>query len=491
MRPRAAVVGAGAGGMCAAALLAKQGYDVTVFEKNRTHGGRARTFSEKGFRFDMGPSWYLMPEVFESYFRIFGWRTSDYFRLKRLDPYYRVFYEDGTVVDITSDPVHNRNVFESLEHRSSQKLQEYLENAKSIYSIAMGKFIMRSYDSLLSVLDPSLVSGVLRLGLHRSLDSYVSQYFTSAKIAKIMEYTSVFLGTDPRSTPAMYCIMSHVDQGLGVWYPEGGIGRLMDAFRELAESQGARFKFNAEVERIEVEGGRVKGVRVNGKLYEADVVLVNADYEHADQHLLAPQYRTYSKSYWESRTLGPSGFIVFLGIRKRLPSLAHHSLFFADDWNAHFDDIFRHKRWPKNPSYYVKCTSKDDPSVAPKGCENVFIFVPVAPGLADSDRARESYFRKVLAHFEKYVARDEVAKHIIVKRIYSQRDFASDYNAYMGNALGLAHTLFQTAMFRPRISSPKVKGLYYAGHYTHPGVGLPMVVLAAQIAATEIAEREK
>jgi 1-hydroxy-2-isopentenylcarotenoid 3,4-desaturase len=479
------VVGAGFGGLAAAALLARDGFDVTVLEKNEQAGGRARVYNAGGFIFDMGPSWYLMPEVFERFFAEFGRKPEGYYDLIRLNPMYRVFYGPNDFLDVPSELGKTMELFAQTEKGGFRKLKRYLRQAKSQYDTAMGEFIYKEYRSLFDFLSPKLISAGLRLHMFDDLDSFVRRFFRSEKLIKILEYNSVFLGGSPKNTPALYSLMSHVDLNLGVWYPVGGLGKTVFAMQKNAEDVGAKFLFNQNVINISVVSNKAKSVVTDKGVFEADIVVVDADYHHAETKLLDKEHQTYSESYWSRRVLAPSAFILYLGVGKKLPGLRHHNLFFDSDWQRHFNSIFRSPKWPDNPSYYVNCPSKTDDSVAPEGCENLFILVPVAAGLQDSDELREEYCDKIIAHLESLLG-ESIRDSVIFKRIFSQKDFEADYNAYKGNALSLSHTLFQTAYFRPHHKSKKVANLYYVGQYTHPGVGVPMSIISSQIVCHSI-----
>lgn len=477
---RVCVVGAGFSGLAVAALLAKKGYDVTVFEKNEQAGGRARVYKTAGFVFDMGPSWYLMPEVFENFFSVFGKKPEDYYKLVRLNPMYRVFYDRSDFLDVPAELGKVMELFAGIEENGYMKLRLYLKQAESNYDVAMKYFIYRDYSSVFSILSPKIIFNGFRLRLFSSLDSLVRRFFSNGKLIKLLEYNSVFLGGSPKNTPALYSIMSHVDLNLGVWYPLGGLGKVVEGIQKVAEEQGAKFVFDCSVLSISVGEGRVKGVVTDKGFFDADVVVVSADYHHAETRLLEPHYQSYPEDYWRKKVVAPSAFLIYLGLCKKIEGLRHHNLFFDSNWDNHFNSIFQLHTWPENPSYYVNCPSKTDDSVAPEGSENLFILVPVAPGLVDSDELRESYCEKIIKHLESLLG-ENIRDSIVFKRIFSHRDFIVDYNSYKGTALGLSHTLFQTAFFRPRHRSRKVKNLYYVGHYTHPGVGVPMAIVSAHI----------
>jgi phytoene desaturase len=481
---RVVVIGAGVGGLASAALLAREGFRVTLLEKNDSVGGRARMWKEKGFTFDMGPSWYLMPEVFENFFGIFGRSREQYYRLEELSPFYRVFFHPEDWVNITSERRQVLDLFESFEAGGAGRLERYLERAKYKYEVAMKEFLYKDYRSMFDFLNARMLIEGTRLNVLGRLDRSVRRYFTDRRARQILEYAMVFLGTNPQAAPALYSIMSHVDLNLGVHYPIGGLSAVSAGIAKLAEEQGVEIRLNAEVKRIEVEGssGRATRVATPEHEVEADVVLVNADYPHSEMNLLGRDYQTLPGKYWKRRVFAPSMFILYLGLNKSLKNLVHHNLYFSEDWNEHFDTIFKVPSWPQEPCFYISCISKTDPEMAPKGHENLFVLVPVAPGLEDGEIFRERYADQVIEHVEKIIG-EQFRSSIVVRRIFSHRDFISDYNAYAGTALGLAHTLNQTAFFRPAFRSKKVKNLYYAGQYTHPGVGVPMVLIAAQVAA--------
>jgi len=479
------VIGAGFGGMAAAALLAKDGHDVTILEKNDQPGGRAIVWNEKGFAFDMGPSWYLMPDVFEKFFAEFGKKPEDYYKLIRLNPAYRVFFDKDEIVDISPDLEKNFQLFERYQPGGQEQFKKYLTAAEYQYKIAMSEFIYKEYRHLWDFFSLRLLSKGSKLHIFTSLDKYAQRYITDPKLRKILEYTMVFLGGTPFDTPALYSLMSHVDFNLGVWYPDGGFGALARGFQRLAKEQGVTFEFESEVEKIQVSGNKVTGVKTSKGTMNADVVIANADYHHVETNLLDQQNQTYTQQYWEKRAIAPSALLMYLGVEGKIKSFAHHNLYFAPQWQDHFNTIFHEPKWPEDPSYYVSCPSKTDHSVAPKEDENLFILVPVAAGLQDTEKTREKYFTKIMNHLESLTG-ENMKDRLVVKRLFAHNDFTKQYHAYKGTALGLAHTLGQTAIFRCSHQSKKVKGLYYTGHYTHPGIGVPMVVISSQIITRQL-----
>ena len=488
-RKKVIIVGSGFGGLAAAGLLAHDGHDVTVIEKNEQAGGRASVWKKDGFTFDMGPSWYLMPDVFEKYFAEFGKKPQDYMELVRLDPSYRVFFSENDFVDISADLDKNLELFEKLEPGAKEKMKEYLELSKYEYEIAMKDFIYKDYKHLTDFFKPKLIVQGTKLHMFEKLDGFAQRFFKSEKIRKILEYTIVFLGGSPYDSPALYSLMSHVDFNMGVWFPKNGMGKLVEAMHKIAEEQGAKFVFNEPVEKILIENGKAVGVKTSKKEYDADIVVVNADYAWAEMNIVDKKYRSYSDKYWDKRKIAPSAYLLFLGLDKPIKRFIHHNLYFHPQWVNHFDDIFKDPKWPKDFSYYVSCITKTDPKTAPKGCENVFVLIPVAPGLKDDEKTREKYYNKTIEHME-MLAGENLRDHVIVKRIFAHNDFSNRYNAYKGTALGLAHTLMQTAIFRPKHESKKVKNLYYTGHYNHPGIGVPMVIISSQILANIIKSKK-
>lgn len=479
------VIGGGIGGLATAALLGKKGYDVTLLEKNDRLGGRAMVYKEKGFTFDLGPSWYLMPDVFERFFALFDKKPEDFYTLKRLDPQYRVFFSSDHHVDIHKDLNKNLAVFDSLAKGSGALVKDYLDIAKYQYEVAMDRFVYKNYDSVVDILDPRLMMEGTKLKLFTSLNAFVSQYTESDKIKKILQYTTVFLGGSPQNTPAFYSIMSHIDFHLGVFYPQGGIGTIITALEKLCRAQGVKIELNQDVTNITVKDGKAQEVQTKDKAYPADIVISNADYPFTEMYLLPPRYHTYTKSYWERKTMAPSAFLMYLGIKGKVEKLQHHTLFFADKWEEHFTQIFDSPDWPNDPSYYVCCPSKTDSDVAPTGHENVFVLVPVASGLEDTPEIREHFSNQVLSHLESLVG-ESIKDRLVIKKIHAHNDFSELYHAYKGTALGLAHTLFQTAILRPKNRSPKVPNLYYVGQYTNPGIGLPMCLISAELTSQRV-----
>jgi len=483
-----AVIGSGFSGLSAACFLAKEGFDVTVLEKNESAGGRARKFSSHGFTFDMGPSWYWMPEVFEKFFRHFGKSPSDYYSLTRLDPSYRIVYSKDDYLDIPAGGENLCAVFDRLEPGSGTQLKRFLEEGKYKYDIGINQLVHKPGLSLGELLDFNLVKGAFQLHVFQSISAYIRKFFTHPKLIQLLEFPVLFLGATPENTPALYSLMNYADMSLGTWYPMGGMHKVIEAMVQLATELGVKFEFNSLVNALKMNSKNAKGVVVNGTFRSFDYIVASADYHHVEQHLLPASHRQYSEKYWSNRVMAPSSLIFYLGINKKIEGLLHHTLFFDQDFKQHANEIYENPQWPSAPQFYISCTSKTDPTVAPEGCENIFILIPVAPGLDDREETREKYFDSVLQRLENLVGQS-IREHIIFKRSYAHRDFIHDYNAFKGNAYGLANTLWQTANLKPSIVNNKVQNLFYTGQLTVPGPGVPPSIISGEVVATELIKR--
>ncbi|MDM7921576.1 MAG: phytoene desaturase family protein [Pyrinomonadaceae bacterium] len=484
MSKKVVVVGAGIGGLGAAGLFAKKGYEVTVLEKNANLGGRANIFETKGFKFDMGPSWYLAPDLFEHYFNLLGEKVEDHLDLVRLTPSYRIFFRnDPERVDIHSDIAVDSATFESIEPGSSEKLQAYLKQSEYQYGVATQHFMYKNYDTVFDFFNKRVMTEGQKLSVFSKMHSFVSRFFKSRKLQQVMEYTMVFLGTSPYDAPALYNLMSHMDFNQGVFYPQGGFYELIKALARVAEKNGATLRTNSPVAEIVVENGETRGVRLeSGETIEADIVISNADMWHTETKLLPQRWQSYPEKYWNKRTMAPSAFIMYLGVSEKLPNLIHHNLLFSEDWRKNFDDIYKDPKLPDEPSLYICAPSVTDPSVAPDGKENLFILVPIASGLELSEDQKNAYADRVLGIIERDMNLPGLREKIEYQRIYTISDFLSDYNALKGTALGLAHTIWQTAIFRPKNQSKKVKNLFYVGAGTNPGIGTQICLISAELA---------
>lgn len=482
---KVAVIGGGLGGLATACYLAKDGFDVTIYEKNNIVGGRATYFVEKGHYFDMGPSWYWIPQFFEKFFADFGKKTTDYYELIHLDPSYRVFFEKEDFIDIPADLEDFKKIIEEIEPGSAVKLEKILADGKQMLDIAIDKFLYRSYGSILDMLVPEIAIEGVKKGAFFSLESLIKKNFKNEKLRKLVTWHALFLGASPKNLPSLYSFMLNVDFIMGTWYPKGGMYKVIEAATSLAAELGVKIVTNCEVAKINVVNGKTNGFYTTDREFiEADIIAANADYQHVETKLLDAQWQTIPEKKWNHKTISPSTVLFYIGIDTKLKNSLHHNYFFSlDTWDDHFDSLFGKKRWPAGvPSYYYHATSKTDPASAPKNGESIFVLVPVASGLDDTDEKREELFNRILDHLE-VLTETPIRKHITVKKIISHRDQTALYNAYLGNNFGLAQTLFQTGAFRPYNQSRKVSNLFYVGHYTHPGIGLPMVIISGKVTA--------
>ncbi|WP_026897846.1 phytoene desaturase family protein [Daejeonella oryzae] len=480
-----AVIGSGFAGLAAAALLAKKGFDVSIYEKNDQPGGRARVWEKDGFRFDMGPSWYWMPDVFENYFALFGKKVSDYYNLIRLDPGYRIYFAEDDVMDIPAGMKELEELFESLEKGSALKLRAFLKQAEYKYKVGMGQYVFRPSHSITEFIDLRLIRESFRIQMLTSMSKHVRSIFKNEKLIKLLEFPVLFLGATPQNTPAMYSMMNYADLSLGTWYPQGGMNEIVKAMVSVAEEAGVKFLLNEEVLRIDVKNAKASGIETNTGFYAADMVIANADYQHVDQKLLEKPYQSYSPKYWDSRTLSPSSLLFYIGLNRKVEGIKHHNLFFDEDFELHAQEIYTKPAWPSKPLFYVSCTSQTDPEVAPENNENLFFLMPIAPALKDDDATREYYFDLMISRFEKLTGQS-IRDAIIVKRSYALDDFSKDFHSFKGNAYGLANTLSQTAFFKPKMRSKKVQNLFFTGQLTVPGPGVPPSIISGQVVAAEV-----
>lgn len=483
------VIGAGFAGIAAATCLAHEGLKVKVLEKNSQAGGRARAFFHEGFTFDMGPSWYWMPDVFEAYFARFGKKPDDYYDLVRLDPSYSVIFGKDDSLALSASLEALKAQFEEIEKGSAAKLSAFLAQAQKKYEIGMKQWVFKPGQSVREFMHLSVLRDLFKLDLLTSMKSHVGQHFSNEKLIRIMEFPVLFLGQTAEKIPALYSLMNYADMVLGTWYPMGGMYKIIEGMMALAREKGVEFEFDTEVSEILVEDRRAKAVMTkNGKAYDADFVVAGADYHHVDTKLLPPAYRNYSDSYWDDRTLAPSSLLFYLGVNKKLKGLKHHNLFFDAPLEPHAEAIYGKASWPENPLFYVCCPSVTDKSVAPEGHENLFILIPLAPGLHDPDEKREAYYHKIMERLET-ITGQSIREHVVYKRSYAHRDFMADYHAFKGNAYGLANTLEQTAVLKPKLKSKKLDNLYYAGQLTVPGPGVPPSLISGQIVAKEVIQQ--
>jgi phytoene desaturase len=482
------VIGGGVAGLASAATLARDGYEVDLFDKNSGPGGRATIMRKEGFTFDMGPSWYWMPQVFEDFFSSMGSSVSDHYELERLDPSYKVFFGPDEVIDMPADWETLKEVFESIEIGASVQLERYMKEAAYKYKVGMEEFVWKPGKSVMEFAHWKVLKSVFRLDMFTSVQKHVGKYFKDRRLRQIMEFPVLFLGAAPSDTPALYSLMNYADLKLGTWYPKGGMYEISKAMASVAEESGARLHFNAEVEKILTEDHRASGVQLKGgETHLADGMIGGADYHHIDQVLLPKEHRQYSPKYWDRRKMAPSSLLFYLGIDSTIPKLRHHNLFFDEDFDQHAHIIYKTKQWPDKPLFYACCPSKTDPSVAPEGKENLFLLIPLPPDLKDNEERSEQLFDFMMDKLASYTG-FEVRDHIQYKKSFAMKDFKSAYHSFKGNAYGLANTLDQTAIFKPAMHHKSLKNLLFSGQLTNPGPGLPPSIISGRLAAAELSD---
>lgn len=480
-----AIIGSGFSGLSAAAYSAKQGHEIHVFEKNSSLGGRARKFTtENGYVFDMGPSWYWMPDIIENFFTDFNKKTSDYFKLIPLNPQFEMVFSDDTM-QIPHDYNEMKNLFETTEKGAGKRLDDFMNDAQYKYEVGMKEFVNKPCHSWFEFVSPKIAKSALKLDLLSNFHRFVRKYFKDPKLIMLMEFPVIFLGAAPKDIPALYSLMNYGGYKLGTWYPMGGFSKIIDAMADVAKEQGVHFHVNSNIDSIKIDKNKATAVSVNGKDIEFDTVIASSDYHHTENNLIAKEYRNYSEDYWKKRTFAPSCLIYYLGFKEKIPNLKHHTLFFENDLDLHTTEIYEDKKWPTKPLFYVCCPSKTDENVAPENCENVFLLMPVATGLNDSEEVREKYFQEMISRLEKHTGSKDLQSKLEYKKSYCIKDFKEDYNAYEGNAYGLANTLSQTAVLKPSMKNKKVNNLFYTGQLTVPGPGVPPSIISGKIAAIE------
>ncbi|MFV0184018.1 oleate hydratase [Empedobacter falsenii] len=485
MKKRIAIIGSGFSGLSAAAYTAKEGHEVHVFEKHNQPGGRARQLkTEEGYVFDMGPSWYWMPDVIQDFFEDFGYDTSSFFELISLNPQFEMIFSDEKI-DVPENFEALKATFEKIEKGAGFQLEKFMKSAKFKYEVGMKDFVHKPCANWSEFISLKIAKSALRLDLLSNFRAYVARYFKDKKLRALMEFPVIFLGASPEKIPALYSLMNYGGYVLGTYYPKGGFYQLVLAMKKVAEEQGAHFHFNCNVDKINVKDKSISSLVINGEIYEFDEVIASSDYHHTET-LLNEEYRNYTADYWRERTFAPSCLIFYLGFNETIPHLKHHTLFFEHDLDLHIDSIYEDKRWPEKPLFYACCSSKTDHSVAPNGRENLFLLMPIATGINDSEFVRQKYLTEMLLRLEKHTGTQDLQSKIDFKKSYCVRDFVSDYNAYGGNAYGLANTLNQTAVLKPKIRNKKLKNLFYTGQLTVPGPGVPPSIISGKIVANEI-----
>lgn len=477
MKKKITIIGSGFSALAASCYLAKSGHEVTVFEKNATIGGRARQLKREGFTFDMGPSWYWMPDVFERFFADFDKKTTDYYELIKLSPAYRVYYGIDDFIAIADNLPDIIFAFEAIEKGSGKILNKFMAEAKSNYDIAIKDLVYRPGVSPLELVTKETA---LKVGqFFSNISKQVRKKFKNERLIQILEFPVLFLGAKPSDTPSFYSFMNYADFGLGTWHPKTGMFDVVRAMESLARELGVTFHTNSNIEKIIVENKVAKALVVNGETIASDLILSGADYHHTET-LLDQEHRAYSEKYWDSRVFAPSSLLFYIGFNKKIENISHHALFFDVDFYQHAKDIYDEPQWPKEPLFYANFPSLTDKTAAPEGMESGFFLVPLAPGITDTEELREEYFSKIIDRFEA-LTQQSVKNNIIFKQSFCKNDFVSEYNSYKGNAYGMANTLLQTAFLRPKLKSKKVKNLYFTGQLTVPGPGVPPALISGKL----------
>ncbi|NPA09774.1 MAG: phytoene desaturase [Chlorobi bacterium] len=484
MSKKVAIIGSGFSGLSAASYLSKDGYEVHVFEKNSEVGGRARQFTtDNGYVFDMGPSWYWMPDIIEAFFNDFGRKSSDFYDLIPLNPQFEMVFSDG-VMGIPENYEEMKSLFESIEKGAGKQLDEFMNDAQYKYEVGMKDFVNKPCHSWFEFASPKIAKSALKLDLLTNFQRFVRKYFKNPKLIMLMEFPVIFLGAAPKDIPALYSLMNYGGYKLGTWYPMGGFAKVTQAMMQIASEGGVHFHFDSNVEKIILENNKAVGLKINGEELRFDTVIASSDYQHTET-LLPESHRNYDEKYWEKRVFAPSCLIYYLGFNEKIPNLTHHTLFFENDLELHTNEIYEDKKWPTKPLFYACCPSKTDKDTAPENGENVFLLMPVAPGIEDSEEMREKYFLEMISRLEKHTGTSDLISKLDYKRSYCVEDFKKDYNAYKGNAYGLANTLSQTAVLKPSVKNRKVKNLLYTGQLTVPGPGVPPSIISGKIVARE------
>lgn len=483
------IIGSGIAGLAAASVLSKEGYDVTVFEKHHQPGGRARIMKENGFTFDMGPSWYWMPDVFEDFFKTFNYHSSDFYKLERLNPSYKVFFKDNDIaIPATTQAV--LDVFEKIEEGSKEKIKGFLDKAGIKHDAAMAHYIHKPSHSITEFIDWKVLTSFFKLNMFSSIRNEIQNIVKHPQVRQILEFPILFLGSTPDTTPALYSMMNYVDTELGTWYPQGGMNEIIKAMVKIAEENGVKFHLEEEVTGVEMADKKLQKLKTQKGNYSFDYVVCAADYHHFEQEILPKEGRMYTEKFWDKQVMSPSVLLFYLGIDKEIPHLEHHNLFFDANFEKHVGEIYENPKWPEDPLFYVCAPSKTDKTVAPEGNENLFVLIPIANNLVQSDELIEKYFNLVAERMKTKTGVD-IREYVIYKKAYSVKEFKTDYHAFKGNAYGLANTLLQTAVFKPKMQSKKLKNLLYAGQLTVPGPGLPPSIISGMMVAKEIIKKEK
>ena len=478
MNKNIAIIGSGFSALSAACYLSKEGNNVSVFEKNESIGGRCRQFKKDGFTFDMGPSWYWMPDIFEKFFNDFGKTTSDFYQLDKLSPAYKIFFSDDIItIGDSLDKICEE--FERIEQGSSIPLKKFINKAADNYNIAINKIVLKPGISPLELVTKDTV---VRLDqFFKTISNDVRKKFNNPKLISTLEFPVLFLGAKPSNTPSFYNFMNYADFGLGTWHPKGGMYQIILAMQKIAEDLGVKIHKNANVNNISLTNKNATTITVNDKEIHFDILISGADYHHTET-LLPENYRQYSQKYWDKKVFAPSSLLFYVGIDKKLKNVSHHNLFFDTNFETHAEDIYDNPKWPKQPLFYANFPSVSDQTMAPEGCENAFFLIPIAPGLEDTPEIRSQYFDIIISRFEA-LTNQSIKNNVIFKESFCVNDFIKDYNSFKGNAYGMANTLLQTAFLRPNLKSKKVNNLYFTGQLTVPGPGVPPALISGKLVA--------
>ena len=486
---KALVIGSGFSGLSSAAFLSKNGFEVTLVEKNKTVGGRARIFHEKGYSFDMGPSWYWMPEIFENFFNEFNLKIEDLYDLKQLDPGFKIVFKDQEI-NLPSSWNEICHLFDKYEENGADKLNKFMVDAQQKYSIGLDFLYNSPGVSIRELFNPQILKNINKLQLLTSYRNHIKKYFSNEYLINVLEFPVLFLGTSAKHTPALYSLMAYSGIKQGTFYPIGGFNAVIKSMEKLCIDLGVNIVTGSEVKKINIKNKKVVSVSTQNEEIKTDYLIASADYAHVENQLLEKKYRNYSTEYWNKKNFSPSSLLFYLGVSKKLNKLDHHTLFFDEDIEQHSNDIYEKPIWPKKPLFYACCPAKTDPKVAPKDKENLFILVPIAAGLNDTEEIREEYFKIVMKRLEKYCG-EKITEHIEYKKSYCVNDFITDYNAFKGNAYGLANTLMQTANLKPKIINKQLENMYYTGQLTVPGPGVPPSIISGQLVAEQIITKSK
>lgn len=482
---KVSIIGSGFSGLASAVFAAKAGHKVSVYEQNNSIGGRARSFAEQGFMFDMGPSWYWMPDVFDNFFAHFGKKTSDYYALKKLDPGFQIIYGKNDILPVPAQQEELYAIFESIEKGSAEKLKKFLKEAEFKYNVGMKELVFAPAFSIMEYATPQMLKSIAQTHLFTSVSQYVRSHFKDSRLVSLLEFPVLFLGAMPNKIPALYTLMNYAALVQGTFYPMGGMKKIIEGMADLCQELGVEIHTNTKIDKIEINNKKAIGMLTSKGAISTEAIIASADYHHVEQHLLDAEYRNYNEAYWEKKTFAPSCLIFYIGVNKKIKKLLHHNLYFDTDFDRHSEEIYKQPQWPTDPLFYACCPSKTDDSVAPEGMENLFVLVPVATGLEDTEAQREHYFGKVIRRMEEHCG-ESILEHIIYKKSYCVNDFMKDYNAYKGNAYGLANTLRQTAILKPSLKNKQIPNLFYTGQLTVPGPGVPPSLISGQIAAEQI-----